>query len=150
MGPLEGVRVIEMGQLIAGPFVGSRLADFGAEVIKVEPPGKGDPMRNWGKAFDGHSLWWSVIARNKKSVSIDLATDDGRDLIRALAAEADAIVENFRPGTLEKWGLGPEQLHEINPKLVMMSMSAFGAGSVVLWWFLGYCVSLAIKLISKA
>ncbi|MBJ8343323.1 CoA transferase [Antrihabitans sp. YC2-6] len=115
-----------MGQLIAGPFVGSRLADFGAEVIKVEPPGKGDPMRNWGKAFDGNSLWWSVIARNKKSVSIDLAQDDGRDLVRELVREADAVVENFRPGTLEKWGLGPKELHEINPKLVIVRISGFG------------------------
>lgn len=125
-GPLSGVRVIEMGQLIAGPFVGSRLADFGAEVLKVEPPGKGDPMRNWGRSFEGNSLWWSVIGRNKKSIGIDLATDEGRDLVRGLVAEADAVVENFRPGTLEKWGLGPAELHEINPKLVIVRISGFG------------------------
>ncbi|WP_307829865.1 CaiB/BaiF CoA transferase family protein [Antrihabitans stalagmiti] len=125
-GPLSGVRVIEMGQLIAGPFVGSRLADFGAEVLKVEPPGKGDPMRNWGRSFEGNSLWWSVIGRNKKSIGIDLATDEGRDLVRGLVAEADAVVENFRPGTLEKWGLGPTELHEINPKLVIVRISGFG------------------------
>ncbi|MBJ8342201.1 CoA transferase [Antrihabitans sp. YC3-6] len=115
-----------MGQLIAGPFVGSRLADFGAEVLKVEPPGKGDPMRNWGRSFEGNSLWWSVIGRNKKSIGIDLATDEGRDLVRGLVAEADAVVENFRPGTLEKWGLGPTELHEINPKLVIVRISGFG------------------------
>lgn len=125
-GPLEGVRVLEMGQLIAGPFTGSRLADFGAEVIKIEPPGRGDPMRDWGKKVDGNSLWWAVIGRNKKSVEVDLGSEEGREIVRELVKDADAIVENFRPGTLERWGLGPEDLHRINPKLIIVRISGFG------------------------
>lgn len=125
-GPLAGVRVLEMGQLIAGPFVGSRLADFGAEVVKIEPPGTGDPMRNWGRTYNGKSLWWAVIARGKKSVSLDLGDEADRDVVRELAKDADALVENFRPGTLEKWGLGPEELHAINPNLIVVRISGFG------------------------
>ncbi|AEF39163.1 CaiB/BaiF CoA transferase family protein [Hoyosella subflava] len=124
--PLQGVRILEMGQLIAGPFTGSRLADFGAEVIKIEPPGRGDPMRDWGKKVDGTSLWWAVIARNKKSVTVDLSTSEGRDVLRELVKDADAIVENFRPGTLERWGIGPEELHKINPGLIIVRISGFG------------------------
>ncbi|MFN7883424.1 MAG: CaiB/BaiF CoA transferase family protein, partial [bacterium] len=126
-GPLAGLRVIELGQLLAGPFVGSRLADFGAEVIKIEPPGNGDPMRQWGHhRFEGKPLWWPVLARNKKSVTANLRDPQGQELVRRLAAEADALVENFKPGTLEKWGLGPEELHKINPRLIIVRVSGFG------------------------
>ncbi|MBI1683526.1 CaiB/BaiF CoA transferase family protein [Caulobacter hibisci] len=126
-GPLAGVRVIEMGQLIAGPFCGQVLGDFGAEVIKLEDPKTGDPMRQWGRSLPkGLSPWWPVIGRNKKSVTIDLRTDEGRDIARALIAKADVVVENFRPGTLEKWGLGYEAMAVINPGLVMARVSGFG------------------------
>ena len=125
--PLEGVRVVEMGSLLAGPFCGQLLADFGAEVIKVEPPGKGDPMRVWGRhRKDGRTLWWPIIARNKKSVTLNLREGEGQDLARRLVAEADVLVENFRPGTLERWGLDYEGLSEINPGLVMVRVSGFG------------------------
>ena len=125
--PLEGVRVVEMGSLLAGPFCGQLLADFGAEVIKVEPPGKGDPMRVWGRhQKDGRTLWWPIIARNKKSVTLNLREEEGQDLARRLIAEADVLVENFRPGTLERWGLGYEALGGINPGLVMVRVSGFG------------------------
>jgi succinyl-CoA--D-citramalate CoA-transferase len=125
--PLEGVRVVEMGSLLAGPFCGQLLADFGAEVIKVEPPGKGDPMRVWGcHRKDGRILWWPIIARNKKSVTLNLREGEGQDLARRLVAEADVLVENFRPGTLERWGLGYEGLSETNPGLVMVRVSGFG------------------------
>ena len=123
-GALKGLRVIEMGQLIAGPFCGQLLGDMGAEVIKIEPPGKGDPMREWGHG--GHGLWWEVIARNKKSVSIDLRKEAGRELVRALISKADILVENFRPGTLEKWTLGPAQLHALNRRLIITRMSGYG------------------------
>jgi formyl-CoA transferase/succinyl-CoA--D-citramalate CoA-transferase len=126
-GPLHGLRVIEMGQLLAGPFVGSRLADFGAEVIKVEQRGAGDPMRLWGHyRYRDRPLWWPILARNKKSVTANLKAEEGQDLVRKLVAKADALVENFKPGTLEKWGLGPEALHEINPRLVICRVSGFG------------------------
>lgn len=126
-GPLAGVRVIEMGQLIAGPFCGQVLGDFGAEVIKLEDPGSGDPMRQWGRSKPkGLSPWWPVIGRNKKSVTVDLRTDEGRAIARDLIAAADVVVENFRPGTLEKWGLGYEALSAINPGLVMARVSGFG------------------------
>lgn len=126
-GPLKGLRVIELGQLLAGPFVGSRLADFGAEVIKVEPPGEGDPMREWGHhRFEGECLWWPVLARNKKTVTANLRDERGQELVRRLVAEADALVENFKPGTLEKWGLGPEELHKINPRLIIVRVSGYG------------------------
>jgi formyl-CoA transferase len=123
-GPLKGLRVVEMGQLIAGPFCGQLLGDMGAEVVKIEPPGKGDPMREWGRGDT--PLWWEVIARNKKSVSIDLRQDKGRALARRLIATADILVENFRPGTLEKWGLGPTELHADNPRLIITRMSGYG------------------------
>ena len=106
-GPLTGLRVIEMGQLIAGPFCAQLMADFGAEVIKVEDPDKGDPMRGWGQVKkDGQSLWWPVIARNKKSVTLNLRDAKGQQMARDLIAQSDVLIENFRPGTLEKWGLG--------------------------------------------
>jgi formyl-CoA transferase len=125
--PLDDVRVIEIGQLLAGPFCGQLLGDFGAEVIKLEDPGKGDPMRQWGREKPhGKSLWWPVVARNKKSVTCNLRTAAGQDLVRRLVAEADVLLENFRPGTLERWGLAPEQLWEINPRLVVTRVTGFG------------------------
>lgn len=126
-GPLAGVRVIEMGQLLAGPFTSSRLADFGAEVIKVETPGKGDPMREWGHhRYNGRPVWWPILARNKKSVTANLREERGQDLIRHLVREADVLVENFKPGTLEKWDLGPDDLHKINPGLIIGRISGYG------------------------
>ena len=125
--PLAGLRVIEMGSLIAGPFCGQVLGDFGAEVIKLEDPKVGDPMRQWGRSKpQGLSPWWPVIGRNKKSVTVDLRTDEGRDLARVLIAKADVVVENFRPGTMEGWGLGYEALSTLNPGLVMARVSGFG------------------------
>ncbi|WP_176558790.1 CaiB/BaiF CoA-transferase family protein [Micromonospora sp. WMMA1996] len=125
--PLDDIRVIELGQLLAGPFCGQLLGDFGAEVIKVEDPGRGDPMRQWGREKPyGKSLWWPVVARNKKSVTADLRTDEGQDLVRRLVARADVLIENFRPGTLERWGLAPERLWEINPGLVITRVTGFG------------------------
>ena len=126
-GPLSGLRVIEMGSLIAGPFCGQVLGDFGAEVIKLEDPKVGDPMRQWGRSKPkGLSPWWPVIGRNKKSVTVDLRTEEGRDIARALIAKADVVVENFRPGTLEKWGMGYDALAKTNPGLVMARVSGFG------------------------
>ena len=126
-GPLCGLRVIEMGSLLAGPFAAQLLGDFGAEVIKVEPPNVGDPMRAWGRHKpQGQSLWFPVIARNKKSVTLDLRRQEGQAIARDLIAGADVLVENFRPGTLEKWGLGPDELHAVNPKLVMVRVSGYG------------------------
>ena len=123
-GPLAGVRVIEMGQLLAGPFTASRLADFGAEIIKVETPVTGDPMREWGHhRWEGKCLWWSTLARNKKSVTANLRDKRGQALILKLVAEADVLTENFKPGTLEKWGLGPEELLKVNPCLLYTSPS---------------------------
>ncbi len=124
---LTGLRVIEMGQLIAGPFCGQLLADFGAEVIKIEAPGKGDPMREWGQEKQhGQSLWWPVIARGKKSVEVDARTPDGQAIIRDLVTHSDILLENFRPGTMEKWGLGYNQLSAINPRLIMIRVSGYG------------------------
>lgn len=123
-GALNDIRVIELGQLIAGPFCGQLLGDMGAEVIKVEPPGQGDPMRNWGHGEA--KLWWEVVARNKKSVSADLRVPQGQDIVRRLAAEADILIENFKPGTLEKWGLGPDALHALNPRLIIVRVSGYG------------------------
>ncbi|WP_223164000.1 CaiB/BaiF CoA transferase family protein [Nocardioides mesophilus] len=125
--PLDDLRVIELGQLLAGPFCGQLLGDFGAEVIKVEDPRTGDPMRQWGREKPyGKSLWWPVVARNKKSVTADLRTEEGQDLVRRLVAEADVLIENFRPGTLERWGLAPEKLWETNPGLVVTRVTGFG------------------------
>jgi succinyl-CoA--D-citramalate CoA-transferase len=125
--PLEGVRVVEMGSLLAGPFCGQLLGDFGAEVIKVEPPGKGDPMREWGRhRKEGHTLWWPIIARNKRSVTLNLREGEGQELARKLIQTADVLVENFRPGTMERWGLGYENLSRSNPGLVMVRVSGYG------------------------
>jgi len=126
-GPLAGVRVIEMGQLLAGPFCGQLLADFGAEVIKIEAPGAGDPLREWGRErAGGKALWFPIVGRNKKSVTLDLRQKEGQALARRLIAGADMLVENFRPGTMEKWGLGYEALSAENPKLIMIRVSGFG------------------------
>jgi formyl-CoA transferase len=126
-GPLSDLRVIEMGTLLAGPFCGQLLGDQGAEVIKVEAPGAGDPMRNWGQEkAHGKSLWWPVVARNKKSITVNLRVEEGQQIIRELVAEADFLVENFRPGTMEKWNLGYEQLSAINPGLIMVRVSGQG------------------------
>lgn len=123
-GALTGIRVIELGQLIAGPFCGQLLGDMGAEVIKVEPPGQGDPMRNWGRGE--HKLWWEVVARNKKSVSANLRVPEGQAIVRKLVAHADILIENFKPGTIEKWGLGPDVLMQINPRLIVVRVSGYG------------------------
>ena len=126
-GPLAGVRVIECGSLIAGPFCGQLLGDFGAEVIKVEDPVGGDPMRSWGpQKVDGLSLHWPIIARNKKSVTANLRDENGQQLLRQLAAVGDILIENFRPGTLERWGLGYEALSAINPRLILVRVSGYG------------------------
>ena len=124
--PLAGLRVLELGSFIAGPFAGQLLGDLGAEIIKVEAPGTGDPMRGWGVTVDGRSLWWPAIARNKQSVAIDLRTDAGRRLVRDLAAHCDVIIENFKPGTLAKWGLSYAALAAANPALVLTHVSGFG------------------------
>ena len=125
--PLDDLRVVELGQLLAGPFCGQLLGDFGAEVIKVEDPGRGDPMRQWGREKPyGKSLWWPVVARNKKSVTANLRTEQGQDIVRKLLSSADVLVENFRPGTLERWGMAPEQLWEINPRLVITRVTGYG------------------------
>ena len=125
-GPLSGYRVIELGQLLAGPFAGCMLGYFGAEVIKIEPPQGGDPIRGWREVRNGTSLWWRSIARNKKSVSIDLKTAQGVALVRRLIEKADVVIENFRPGVVEKWGLGPEQFKHSNPGLVYARISGYG------------------------
>ena len=126
-GPLDGLTVIEMGTLIAGPFCGQILGDFGATVIKIEDPRAGDPMRQWGRSLPkGHSPWWPVIGRNKRSVTLDLRTAEGQDIARRLIGGADVLVENFRPGAMEKWGLGYERLSADNPGLVMARVSGFG------------------------
>jgi formyl-CoA transferase len=123
---LTGLKVVEMGQLIAGPFAAKTLADFGADVIKIEPPGAGDPLRNWRLIKDGTSVWWQVQSRNKRSVALDLRQPDAQEIVRKLAAEADVLVENFRPGALENWGLDPQQLIEQNPRLVVLRVSGYG------------------------
>lgn len=125
-GALQGLRVIEMGQLIAGPFVGKTLGDFGADVIKIEPPGTGDPLRNWRLLQDGTSVWWQVQSRNKRSIALDLRSPEGQDLARRLIAQADVLVENFRPGTLEGWGMDYETLSKDNPGLIMLRISGYG------------------------
>ena len=123
-GPLKGIRVVEMGQLIAGPFCGQLLGDMGAEIIKIEPPGKGDPMRDWGRG--DFPLWWEVVSRNKKCVSANLRVPEGQALARKLIATADILIENFRPGTLEKWGMSPDDLHVENPGLIVVRVSGYG------------------------
>jgi formyl-CoA transferase len=123
---LAGLKVLEMGQLIAGPFAAKTLADFGAEVVKIEPPGAGDPLRKWRLLKDGTSVWWQVQSRNKRSLALDLRTPEGQDVARRLAAEADVLIENFRPGALEGWNLAPEQLLEANPRLIVLRISGYG------------------------
>ena len=124
--PLSGLRVIELGQLIAGPFASKILAEFGADVIKIEPPKTGDPLRTWRLLHEGTSVWWAAHARNKRSVTLDLRQPEGQEVIRKLAADADILIENFRPGAMEKWGLGFKDLHAINPKLIMLRVSGYG------------------------
>lgn len=124
--PLEGIRVLELGAMIAGPFCTRLLADFGAEVVKVEPPGEGDPLRQWGRKCDGRSLWWPVESRNKKCITLDLRKREGQQLALRLAKLCDIVVENFRPGRLESWNLGYEKLKEINPGIILVRISGFG------------------------
>jgi len=124
--PLAGIKVIELGQLIAGPFAGKTLADFGAEVIKIEPPGEGDPLRTWRLLRHGTSVWWQVQSRNKRSLVLDLRQSKGQEIARQLIREADVVIENFRPGTMEGWGLGWEELSRVNPGLIMLRISGYG------------------------
>ena len=124
--PLSGLKVVELGQLIAGPFAAKTLADFGAEVIKIEPPGQGDPLRQWRLLHEGTSVWWQVQSRNKRSVALDLREPAARELVRELIGDADVVVENFKPGTLEDWGLGYDRLSAANPGLIMLRISGYG------------------------
>lgn len=124
--PLAGVKVVELGQLIAGPFAGKTLADFGAEVIKIEPPGEGDPLRKWRLLHQGTSVWWQVQSRNKQSVVLDLRKPEGQEIARRLIRVADVVIENFRPGTMEAWGLGWDALSAVNPRLIMLRLSGYG------------------------
>jgi formyl-CoA transferase len=124
--PLEGIRVLEMGQLIAGPFAGKMLAEFGADVIKIEPPGTGDPLRKWRLLHEGTSVWWAVQSRNKKSVTLNLRSTEGQMIARSLIEQCDVLIENFRPGTLESWGLGWDELQRVNPGLIMLRVSGYG------------------------
>ena len=125
-GPLAGLKVLELGQLIAGPFAAKTLADFGADVVKIEPPESGDPLRKWRLLKDGTSVWWQVQSRNKRSVALDLKDPEAQAIVRKLAAEADVLIENFRPGAMEGWGLGPDALKALNPGLVMLRISGYG------------------------
>ena len=125
-GPLDGVRILELGSFIAGPFAGQLLGDYGADVVKVEAPGDGDPMRRWGVTLDGDSLWWPAIARNKRSIVLDLRDERARAIVRDLVAHCDVVLENFRPGTLERWGLDYATLAAVNPKVVLVHISGFG------------------------
>ena len=125
-GPLQGLKVVELGTLIAGPYCARLLAEFGAEVIKVETPGEGDPLRKWRKLHEGNSLWWYAQARNKKSIAVNLREPEGQAVVRRVARDADFVVENFRPGTMEKWGLGYDALARDNPGLIMVRLSGFG------------------------
>jgi len=125
-GPLSGIRVLELGSFVAGPFAGQLLGDLGAEVIKVESPEPGDPMRRWGILLDGRSIWWSALARNKRLVAVDLRTPEGRAVVRRLAVTCDVVLENFTPGRLDEWGLGYDELTKENPRLVMTRVSGFG------------------------
>ena len=124
--PLAGLKVLELGQLIAGPFAAKTLADFGADIIKIEPPGAGDALRKWRLLKDGTSVWWQVQSRNKRSVALDLKNPQAQDIIRRLAAESDVLIENFRPGAMEGWGLGPDELLKLNPRLIMLRISGYG------------------------
>lgn len=126
MEPLSKLKVVEMGQLIAGPFAAKTLADFGADVIKIEPPKVGDALRKWRLLKDGTSIWWQVQSRNKRSLSLDLKEVEAQDIVRTLIKEADVLIENFRPGTLEGWGLDPEKLLELNPRLIVLRISGYG------------------------
>ncbi|MEE9511013.1 MAG: CoA transferase, partial [Gammaproteobacteria bacterium] len=125
-GPLAGIRVLELGQLIAGPFTGCLLGYYGAEVIKVERPGEGDPLRTWRLLDEGTSLWWRSVARNKKCVTVNLRSEEGRGIVRQLASESDVLIENFRPGSMERWGLGPDELMADNPGLIYARISGYG------------------------
>lgn len=125
-GALSGLKVVELGQLIAGPFAAKTLADFGADVVKIEPPGAGDPLRQWRLIKDGTSVWWQVQSRNKRSLALDLRQPDAQDIVRKLVREADVLIENFRPGAMESWGLGPDVLQSINPGLIMLRISGYG------------------------
>src|ERR671920_2618887 len=126
-GPLTGLRVIEFGQLLAGPYVGTLLGDFGADVIKIEAPGAGDAMRDWGRLrHNDHSLWWSILARNKRSVTLNLREAEGQRSAMRLCESADIVLENFRPGTMEKWGLGPEDVHARNPRAIYARVTGYG------------------------
>ena len=125
--PLDGIRVLEVGQLLAGPFAGGILGYYGAEVIKVEPPGDGDPLRKWRELDDdGTSFWWRSLGRNKKCITADLRSEEGRELVRKLASKCQVLVENFRPGVMEKWGLGPADLWAENPSLIYARISGYG------------------------
>lgn len=124
--PLEGLKILEMGQLLAGPFASVMLAWFGAEVIKIEPPGSGDPLRSWRGMYKGTALWWYILGRNKKCVTVNLRSPKGHGIVRELAGKVDVVLENFKPGTLEKWGLGYEDLKKINPRLIMARISGWG------------------------
>lgn len=126
MSALAGLKVIELGQLIAGPFAAKTLADFGADVVKIEPPGSGDPLRKWRLLKDGTSVWWQIQSRNKRSIALDLRASEGQALVRQLVAEADVLIENFRPGAMEQWGLGPDVLLALNPRLIMLRISGYG------------------------
>ena len=125
-GPLAGIKVVELGQLIAGPFAAKTLADFGADVVKIEPPGVGDPLRKWRLLKDGTSVWWQVQSRNKRSVALNLRDPQAQEIVRQLATDADVLIENFRPGAMETWGLGPEVLHALNPRLIVLRISGYG------------------------
>ena len=125
-GALSGLKVVELGQLIAGPFAAKTLADFGADVVKIEPPGAGDPLRQWRLIKDGTSVWWQVQSRNKRSLALDLRQPDAQNIVRKLVREADVLIENFRPGAMESWGLGPDVLQSINPGLIMLRISGYG------------------------
>ena len=125
-GPLAGLRVLELGQLIAGPFAAKTLADFGADIIKIESPGTGDPLRKWRLLKDGTSVWWQIQSRNKRSVALDLKSLEAQAIVRQLALDADVLIENFRPGAMEGWGLGPDELLQLNPRLIMLRISGYG------------------------
>src|SRR3954470_15641239 len=126
-GPLTGLRAIEFGQLLAGPYVGTLLGDLGADVVKIEAPGSGDAMRDWGRLrHNDHSLWWSILARNKRSVTLNLREAEGQAIAMRLCESADVVLENFRPGTMEKWGLGPEDVHAKNPRAIYARVTGYG------------------------